>query len=59
MFQCSVASELSKYDNCQSEFFCMFIRCLFDWRCYHDNVISDSSRNEGMSTLKVVCGKLK
>ena len=51
MFLCSVASELSNYDSCQSVHFCVLIQLSF--------CLGGSSRNGGVEGLKKVFGSLR
>ena len=44
MFLCSVASELSNYDSCQSVHFYVLIQLHFVWSCNRGQSMGDSSR---------------
>ena len=55
MFLCSVASELSNDDSCQSVHFCVLIQLSFRL----GQSVDGSSRNGGVYGLKEVCGRLR
>ena len=51
MFSCSVASELSNYDSCQSVHFCVLIQlsfCVVMYPCNQGQSVGDSSRHGGV-----------
>ena len=58
MFWCSVASELSNYDSCQSVHFCILIQlsfCLVN----QGQSMGGSSINAGALGWKEICGSLR